>query len=278
METAHLLEEQKANPFRVRAYRNAAATIENLERPVIDILRSEGRAGLERIRGIGRSLARSIEQIALSGHFGLLDNLRGHADPEHLIRAVPGLGPELAHRIHTELGIETLPELEAAAYDGRLGRMSGIGVGRLRRVRSALNEFLHPRHGVRTTGLVGVLKMEPEPSVREILSVDQEYRTAEAQRRLPHIAPRRLNPSDEAWLPILHTERGDRHYTALYSNTERAHRLAKTHDWVVVYRDDDDGHGQWTVVTEHRGRMAGQRVVRGREGECARLAAAKTAS
>jgi len=268
VEAALLLEAQKANPFRVRAYRNAAAVVERLDRPVGDILHREGRRGLESIAGIGRSLARSIEQIALSGHFGLLDSLRGHADPEHLIAAVPGLGPELAHRIHTDLGVETLPELEAAAYDGRLARLRGIGVGRLRAVRSALHDFLHPRHGIRTPASGGLMHFEPEPPVSEILDVDREYREAAATHRLPRIAPRRLNPGHEAWLPILHTERGDRHYTALYSNTERAHRLGKTRDWVVIYRDDEDGHGQWTVVTEHRGRLAGRRVVRGRESSC----------
>lgn len=267
VETAHLLEGQKANPFRVRAYRNAAEAIERLERPVVDILRDEGRRGLEKVRGIGRSLARSIEQIALSGHFGLLDNLRGHADPECLFASVPGLGSELAHRIHAELGVETLPELEAAAYDGRLARIRGLGIVRLRRVRNALHEFLHPRHGVRTIGSDGLLHLEPEPPVSEILAVDREYREKAAANELPKIAPRNLNPDHQAWLPILHTQRGDRHYTALYSNTERAHRLGKTSDWVVVYRDDDHGHGQWTVVTESRGKRAGKRVVRGREGE-----------
>jgi hypothetical protein len=42
-----------------------------------------------------------------------------------------------------------------------------------------------------------------------------------------------------------------------------------THDWVVVYRDDHDGHGQWTVITAQFGPMLGKRIIRGREGECA---------
>ena len=64
-----------------------------------------------------------------------------------------------------------------------------------------------------------------------------------ATRELPLIAPRRFNPSGEAWLPILHTTRGARHYTALFSNTARAHRAGRTHDWVVIY--GDDGTGEW---------------------------------
>lgn len=62
-----------------------------------------------------------------------------------------------------------------------------------------------------------------------------------------------------------------RHDTALHSNTARAHELGATHDWVVIYRDDHEGHGQWTVVSARRGALAGRRVVRGRELRCAAL-------
>ena len=86
---------------------------------------------------------------------------------------------------------------------------------------------------------------------------------------LPNIAPRRFNPSGEAVLPILHTERGDWHCTALFSNTARAHELGRTRDWVVIYFHHDSGpEGQRTVVTETRGPHAGHRTVRGREAEC----------
>jgi putative hydrolase len=62
--------------------------------------------------------------------------------------------------------------------------------------------------------------------------------------------------------------RGDRHYTALYSNTALAHQLGTEHDWVIIYRDDHDGDGQWTVVTARSGPLRGYRVIRGREAEC----------
>jgi len=78
-----------------------------------------------------------------------------------------------------------------------------------------------------------------------------------------------MNPEKEAWLPILHTQRGDRHYTALFSNTARAHRLGQTRDWVVIFQDDGGDERQATVVTETTGPLAGRRVVRGRERECA---------
>ena len=86
--------------------------------------------------------------------------------------------------------------------------------------------------------------------------------------QLPKITPRRFNPKGEAWLPILHTQRGERHYTALYSNTARAHELGKVHDWVVLYFDSGVRERQATVITSHLGSLAGKRIVRGRETEC----------
>lgn len=57
--------------------------------------------------------------------------------------------------------------------------------------------------------------------------------------------------------------------TALFSNTARAHELGTTHDWVVIYRDDHEGHRRWTVITARFGSLRDRRIVRGREAECA---------
>lgn len=68
----------------------------------------------------------------------------------------------------------------------------------------------------------------------------------------------------------MHGERDGWYFSAMYSNTELAHRLERTNDWVVIYFHADHGpEGQATIVTERRGRLRGQRVVRGRERECA---------
>ena len=99
--------------------------------------------------------------------------------------------------------------------------------------------------------------------------MDREYRTRAAAGELRLIAPRRFNPAGEAWLPVLHTRRGSRRYTALYSNTARAHRAGKSRDWVVVYAEDAQGHeSQHTIVTAWHGLLRGYRVVAGREREC----------
>jgi len=105
--------------------------------------------------------------------------------------------------------------------------------------------------------------------VAELLDVDRQYREEASSGALPRIAPRRFNPGREAWLSILHTRRGERDYTALYSNTARAHELGRTHDWVVLYFDGTSaGERQCTVITAERAPLRGRRIVRGREAEC----------
>jgi putative hydrolase len=264
-EVADLLEAQGANAFRVRAYRSAAQTLRSCSRPAHEILQAEGVDGLMRFEGIGHSLARSIEQLTNTGSLRLLERLRGEP-AEHLIATVPDIGPKLASRIHEKLGIETLEELEASAYDGRLASLPGMGRKRIRAVCESLaGRFRrHPR----IPETHRPLALSAPPSVAELLDIDAEYRQKVRAGALPRIAPRRFNPTGEAWLPVLHTERGARHYTALYSNTARAHELGTTHDWVVIYRDDRGGDGQWTVVTSQYGELRHRRIVRGREDEC----------
>ncbi len=264
-EIAELLEGQAANPFRVRAYRSAGETLRAADRSVVEILAAEGDDGLLQLPGIGRSLARAIEQLAWTGALALLTRLRGDVVPERLFATVPGIGHELARRIHEQLDIESLADLEAAAHDGRLATVEGMGQRRVRAVRESLAGRFRQRSVQRT------LPQQPpslEPPVAELLGIDEEYRRKATADRLTRIAPRRFNPTGAAWLPILHTARDERHYTALFSNTVRAHELGTTHDWVVIYRDDGNGDGQWTVITAHYGPLKSKRIVRGREAEC----------
>ena len=108
------------------------------------------------------------------------------------------------------------------------------------------------------------------PPVELLLDVDARYRRLAAENRLRKIAPRRFNPEGRAWLPILHLDAEGWSFTAMFSNTARAHDLGKTHDWVVIYFERDGHEGQCTVVTEYQGPRSGCRAVRGREAECRR--------
>lgn len=261
-ELAALLEQQHANPFRIRAYRRAAATVADLGEPVSALLARDGVAALEVLPGIGASIARSIRELALHGRLPMLERLRGHADPVALLMSVTGIGDVLAERLHHDLGVDSLEDLETAAHDGRLAAFPGFGPRRIAGVRDALAQRLAR---VRTAAA------EPaaaQPAVGELLDVDREYRERSARGELQTIAPRRFNPRHAAWLPVLHTARGERHYTALFSNTPRAHQLRRTHDWVVLYFDGAGGERQCTVITSEFGALRGRRIVRGREPEC----------
>lgn len=276
-EVADLLETQRANQYRVQAWRNGAAALRDLATPVADVLRDEGLEGLDRIPAIGPALARAIRELVTRGRLATLDRLRGEHDPAAVFASVPGIGPALAQRLHDHYDIETLEQLEIAAHDGTLEGIPGFGPKRVEGIRDALATRLQyrtrrQREGSTTaTPPARVAADEERPSVGELLTVDAEYREKSASGALPLIAPRRFNPSGEAWLPVLHTARGDgapRHYTALFSNTALAHRVGRTHDWVVIYFDGRDGEHRATVVTATKGPLDGRRIVRGREVEC----------
>jgi hypothetical protein len=258
---ARLLTEQGANIYRAQAYRRAAQTLRAFDQPAAELFQQQGEAGLRQLPGIGEGLARSIHSLLVTGRLPVLDRLQGEADPVTVLASVPGIGKVLAERLHEDLGVETLEDLEAAAHGGRLTNILGIGSKRLAGIIDSLATRLGPARAVLPSRANG------DPPIAELLDVDREYREKAAAGELRYIAPRRFNPRREAWLPIFHTQRGERQYTVLFSNTARAHRAGKTYDWVVLYYDDGRGERQCTVVTGQRGVTRGKRIVRGREAE-----------
>lgn len=275
---ADLLEAQEANRYRVRAYRAAAQTIRQHDTPLAEILAEGGVEAVDALPTIGRTIASHVAELVHSRGLSLLERLEGEVSPERLLTTVPGIGPKLAERIHDELSVDSLEELEVAAHDGRLEALPGFGPRRARAVREALGSILgrSSRHRARRKVWLEAVDdagpreshVVPRPDVATLLSVDAEYRAEAAAGRLRRITPRRLNPQHRAWLPILHAERDGWDLTALFSNTPRAHELGRTHDWVVLYYAYDGNEGQCTVVTERSGALRGKRVVRGREAEC----------
>lgn len=262
IEVSELLEAKEANPYRVRAYRNAANTVRSYEGSLADLVRSGGAESLTELPGVGDSIAGLIEQLCLSGETSLLKRLQGRLGNETVLTTVAGVGPKTAAMIHEKLGIETLEDLEVAAYDGRLNALPGMGHKRLRSVRESLaGRFQrYPRPAAAAAS-----KM-PQPEIGLLLSIDTEYRRKAMLGRLVQISPSRFNPDRKLWLPILRTRRDGHQYTAIYSNSPLAHELGTTRDWVVISCKGDDR--LWTVVTDHRESAIGRRVVRGREIEC----------
>ena len=266
---ADLLEVQEANPFRIGAYRDAADQVRSMDQSIADMVHEEGQASLEALPDIGSSLAGVITEVVRQGRSSLLERLQSEVAPERIFEQVPGIGDELASRIVEHLDVKTLEELEQAAHDGRLSEVPGFGEERVRTVRVSLAGLLS-RAAQRHARQVETKQTESgeQPNVDLLLEIDRSYRRRAEAGELRKIAPKRFNPENEAWLPIMEEDRDNWHVTALYSNTAQAHRLNKTHDWVVIYYERDGKEGQATVVTESQGPLKGKRVVRGRERAC----------
>jgi DNA polymerase/3'-5' exonuclease PolX len=225
-EAAQVLEGQKANPSRVRAFRRAADTIARLPEDVGELVTRGGPKALRGLPGIGPGIAAAVHEILATSRWGLLERLRGTLDPQRLLRSIPGVGRVLASRIHDVLQVDSLEALESAAHDGSLASVPGMGARRVAMIRATLASMLGRRR---------LVTPATEPPVALLLEVYEEYRRKARAGRLARIAPHRFNPSGKRWLPVLHTERGAWHFTALFSNTARTHELGRTRDWVVVY-------------------------------------------
>ncbi len=256
---AELLDHQKADRFRIRAYAAGASAMMALEEPSAAIYRRDGLPGLIAIPSIGIVLSLAIADVVDTGRWHWLERLEGTVDPEAVFASVAGIGPVLADRIHDELSIDCLEELERAANDGRLSRIEGFGPERIRAIQETLATRLRFRSQARSA-IDG--SRRAEPTAQELLDIDADYRRGARDAILPRIAPRRFNPTNEPWLPIMHTSRNGRSYTSMYSNTARAHQLGRTDDWVVIAAEAPFD-GTWTVVTETQGPNMGKRVVRG---------------
>lgn len=136
---ADLLEVQDANRFRVRAYRNAAATIRDQSRALAD--RVEEGEDLSDLPDIGEDLAGKIAEIVRTGELPLLEDLSGEV-PEAIVEAtrIPGIGPKRARALFEALGLASLDELAEAAEAGRVADVDGFGDKTEARIREALEE------------------------------------------------------------------------------------------------------------------------------------------
>ncbi len=137
---ADLLEIEGGNQFRVRAYRNAAATVEGLPRDAARMI-DEGE-DLSELPGIGEDLAGKIKTLIETGDLPLLQELEGRV-PEGLaeITHVSGIGPKRAWKLYEELGIETIEALSKAAHAGEIQEVQGFGEKTEANIIDALGRF-----------------------------------------------------------------------------------------------------------------------------------------
>lgn len=125
-EIADILEIQSANPFRIRAYRNAARQIQGMGQEIRTYI--ERGNDLTRLPGIGQDLAARINEILETGRCQALEKLRKQTSPGLVdLLHIPGLGPKRVHTLFEELDIHTPEQLLRAAKDGRVRELSGFG-------------------------------------------------------------------------------------------------------------------------------------------------------
>lgn len=123
---ADYLDIKGENPFRIRAYRNAARTISSLSRSVSDMV--EAGESLTVLPGIGADLADKVQVIVRTGTLPLLEELKKELSPElSALMEIPGLGPRRVKALHDKLGIRTVEELLEAAEAGKVRDLEGFG-------------------------------------------------------------------------------------------------------------------------------------------------------
>ena len=125
-QVADLLEFKGSNPFRIRAYRNAARTIHDLPESMAEIVADQDRS-LTEIAGIGKDLAEKVAVLVETGSLPMLNELLSDIPQSVLaILRVPGLGPKRAATLYNELEITTLDELREACSAGRVRELKGF--------------------------------------------------------------------------------------------------------------------------------------------------------
>src|SRR5258705_2682232 len=122
---ATLLELKDENPFKTRAYVNAARALEGISEPLDKVIAEER---LGQVKGIGESIQKKICELVTTGKLAYYEELRA-ATPPGLVAMldIPGLGPKKIKAMHDELGIETVEQLEAACKEGKVAGLKGFG-------------------------------------------------------------------------------------------------------------------------------------------------------
>lgn len=182
-EIADLLEIEQANPFRIRAYRNAARTVSELGSELRTTV--ERGEGLPKLPGIGEDLSAKIREILITGKCRALQKLRGEIPPAIAeLLHVPGLGPKRAAQLWHELDVETLDQLVAAARAGRIRDLPGFGAKTQANILVAAQAHLSqtrrvPREAARRKAEPLLAWMAGSPSV-ETIDVAGSFRRGSA--------------------------------------------------------------------------------------------------
>jgi len=159
-----LLELQGENPFKTRAYQNAARAIEALSEP-LDKLVAEGR--LSEIKGVGEGIQKKITELVITGRLHYYEELKAAVPPGLVaMLEIPGLGPKKIKAVHDELGIETVEQLEQACKHGRIAALKGFG----EKTQTNILEGINRRRAYAARHLVSDALLRAEPLLEALRS------------------------------------------------------------------------------------------------------------
>ena len=159
-EIADLLDIAGENPFRVRAYRNAARTILSSSKNMADLV-EEG-FDLTTLRGIGKELSQKIIEIVQTGELSFLKRLKASSSPElETLLRIPGLGPRRVQQLHKELHINSLQDLKKALQKGDVEKLPGFGPKLIESIAKGLEEKTYEEKRYRL--------FEADPVAKEII-------------------------------------------------------------------------------------------------------------
>jgi DNA polymerase (family 10) len=136
---ARLLAIKGENTFKIRAYETGAEILYEIGDELGAVI-SEGR--LQSLEGIGEALAEKIETLYADGQVDLYERLKSEVPPGLLeMLRIPGLGASRIRRLHAELGVESVDQLEAACRDGRLASLRGFGARTAANLLAAISSY-----------------------------------------------------------------------------------------------------------------------------------------
>ncbi len=195
-EIADLLEIEGANPFRIRAYRNAARTLRDLSADVADTM-AKGQA-LSELPGIGQDLAAKIKELLETGTIAMLEEHRKQI-PSTLVELlrIPGLGPKRVKALYQDLGIRTLSELHRAAKGGRIRHLPGFG----EKTEQHILQTVQARGGQERRFKLAIAAqyadpflayLKQSPGVKQVMAAGSYRRAKETIRDLDILATARL--------------------------------------------------------------------------------------
>src|SRR6185436_2861487 len=138
VEIGVLLELQGENPFKTRAYSNAARTIEALSEPLAKIVAEER---LGELKGIGDGIQKKITELVTTGKLKYYDELKASV-PAGLVEMldIPGVGPKKIQVLLKKLGIDSVEKLEAAAKAGKIAVLEGFGEKTEKNILDGINQ------------------------------------------------------------------------------------------------------------------------------------------